>query len=226
MNQLHTVSLKCPHCKTQCQFRQECSPRFCAVGWFFNIGFHCTHFNGMVNTEWFAVKTDVMEFQRYLSNKSPLDQQLLHAYHPSIGEWNSKVKLSLITNNEVKADFEEAISCYNSGFYNSCMIMARRSVQQEVLAKGAKDGHLYAQIESTGISPNLKELLQKIKNFGNYGAHSDFFLYDEEGNKIEGSKEMAKLSLEFLDMYFLNAYKIDALIQGSPKSAKELATTG
>lgn len=226
MNQLHSVLLKCPHCKGTCQFTQECSPRFCAAGRFFHIGFYCTHCNGMVTTEWFAAKTDVMEFQRYLSNKSPLDQQLLHAYHPSMGEWNPKVKLSLITNNEVKADFKEAIDCYNSGFYNACMIMARRSVQQEVLAKGAKDDNLYAQINSTGISDKLKELLQKIKNFGNYGAHPDFFLYDEEGNKIEGSKEMAKLSLEFLDMYFLHAYKIDALIQGSPKSEKELATSG
>ena len=42
------------------------------------------------------------------------------------------------------------------------------------------------------------------------------------GNKIEDTKEFAKLSLEFLDRYFSDEYEIDSLIAKAPKSEKEL----
>ena len=77
-------------------------------------------------------------------------------------------------------------------------------------------------LESLEISKNLKTLLHKVKNFGNYGAHPDFCLYDETGNKITDTKEFAQLSLEFLDRYFADEYEIDSLIAKAPKSEKEL----
>jgi hypothetical protein len=130
--------------------------------------------------------------------------------------------LSFITNQEVKEDFSEAIKAYNNGLYNSCMMMARRAIQQEMLLVKAKGDNLFKQIESTGISTKLKALLQKVKNFGNNGAHPDFCLYDEDGNEIIDKKDFAKLSLEFLDRYFADEYEIDALVEKAPKSKKEL----
>lgn len=107
------------------------------------------------------------------------------------------MNLSLIINPAVKEDFEEAIKAYNNGLYNSCMMMARRAIQQEMIIIKAEGNNLFKQIESTGISSKLKALLQKIKNFGNNGAHPDFCLFDEEGNEIIDKKSFAKLSLEF-----------------------------
>lgn len=95
------------------------------------------------------------------------------------------MSLNFIANEEVRDDFREAINCYNNGFYRSCMIMSRRAIQQEMINIEAKGENLYKQIESTGISKNLKTLLHKVKNFGNYGAHPDFCLFDEDGNQIE-----------------------------------------
>ena len=38
----------------------------------------------------------------------------------------------------------------------------------------------------------------------------------------QGEKELARLSLEFLDRYFADEYEIDSLVQNAPKSEKEL----
>ncbi|MCY4382505.1 MAG: DUF4145 domain-containing protein [Nitrospinae bacterium] len=143
-------------------------------------------------------------------------------YYPLAGGWKPRINTSSIGSDEVREDFLEAINCYNSGYYNASMIMARRAIQQEVIEKGATGKNLYVQIEATGISDKLKSLLQKVKNFGNYGAHPDFSLYDSNGNKIDNIKQFAELSLEFLDRYFSDQYEIDALVQNAPKSDKEL----
>lgn len=104
------------------------------------------------------------------------------------------------------------------------MIMSRRAIQQEVLDQGAdKDDNLYNQIESTGISPKLKTLLYKVKNFGNHGAHPDFYLYDGDGKQISDERGFAELSLEFLDRYFSDEYEVDDLVKNAPKSRKEIA---
>ena len=68
--------------------------------------------------------------------------------------------------------------------------MARRAIQQEMQIKKSEGDNLYKQIESLGISKNLKTLLHKVKNFGNYGAHPDFCLYDENKNKIIDTKNL------------------------------------
>ena len=174
----------------------------------------CTHCRGGVITTW--------------SGSSPehFDSLNTHleACHPTVGEWQPRVKLSLITNEKVRADFQEAIDCYNNELYNACMVMSRRAIQQEMIPKEAKGDSLYQKIESTGISKNLKKLLQKVKNFGNHGAHPDFCLYDENGELIKDKKKLAKLSLEFLDRYFADAYETASLVQDAPKSKKELET--
>ena len=132
--------------------------------------------------------------------------------------------MNAITNEEVREDFQEAIDCYNNGFYNACMIMARRAIQQEMIIKQIKGDNLYEQIESTGISEPLKKLLHKVKNFGNYGAHPDFLLFDGHGEQIDDKKECAELSLEFLNKYFSDQYEIDELIKSAPKSKHELGS--
>ncbi len=218
MRHSKTVSLDCPHCETKCQFLQiDASHSFCVKDNLHHISYLCTNCQGLIATKWSSTSEILQFFQSANNYKQQLD-----SYSPPVGDWQARVDLSLITNNEVKEDFEEAINCYNSGFYNACMILARRAIQQEMLIKVAKGNNLYQQIESLGISTKLKTLLHKVKNFGNYGAHPDFCLYDEDKNKITDPKGFAKLSLEFLDRYFADEYEIDSLIDTAPKSEKEL----
>ena len=68
----------------------------------------------------------------------------------------------------------------------------------------------------------MKKLLQKVKNFGNNGAHPDFCLYDEDGIKLENEKEFAELSLNFLDKYFSDEYETESMIGDAPLSKKEI----
>ena len=200
-----TLSLKCPYCITKCQFlviAESC--RYCTSDNTPQAAHICTNCHGIVVTKWNT------------------DRSRLITYYPIVGDWKPQIKLSVIGNNEIREDFEEAINCYNNGFYNACMIMARRAIQQEMIINEKQEDNLYQQIESMGISNNLKGLLQKVKNFGNHGAHPDFLLFNDDGEKIEDKKEIAKLSLEFLDRYFSDQYEVVALIESAPKSKKEL----
>ena len=209
-----SLSLECPYCNTKCQFEPIGQAYPCKVKQLsdreqiFHRAYRCTNCEGNVVTEW--------KHNSYYDEYWPL------IYHPSVGEWKPKVSLDCITNNEVKEDFEEAIKCYNHGFYNASMIMSRRAIQQEMDSKKAEGGNLYEQIESMEISKNLKTMLHKVKNFGNYGAHPDFSLFDKDGQKIDDKKGFAKLGLDFLDKYFSDQYETDALIENAPKSEKEL----
>lgn len=219
MNYSNTLSLECPHCVTKCQFIQiDHSHKFCVSDNLHHIAYVCTNCSGLITTKWYSSTHDITQFQN-----NPSDYYVrFDIYYPIVGDWKPRVNLSLITNDEVKNDFKESISCYNNGLYNACMMMARRAIQQEMILKKSTGDSLYKQIESMGISPKLKALLHKIKNFGNYGAHPDFCLFDVEGNQIEDKKEFAKLSLEFLDRYFADEYEIDSLVNNAPKSKKEL----
>ena len=218
MQHSKTVSLDCPHCETKCQFLQiDSSHYFCTANELHHIAYFCTNCRGLITTKWHCDSESSHAFQT-----DDLFGTSLHSYSPPVGDWQPRVDLSLIVNEEVRKDFQEAIGCYNNGFYNACMIMARRAIQQEMQIKKSEGDNLYKQIESLGISKNLKTLLHKVKNFGNYGAHPDFCLYDENKNKIIDTKEFAELSLEFLDRYFSDEYEIDSLIAKAPKSEKEL----
>ena len=220
-----TIALECPHCRAKCQFfvvhegGGKVCIRQCTSDSKFYIPYICTNCQGLIATKWRADSN--CSPSSFRSNPAARGQSL-EAYYPIVGDWKPRVRLDRITNDEVRADFEEAINCYNNGFYNACMVMSRRAIQQEVLKKEAKGNNLYQQIEATGISKKLKTLLHKVKNFGNHGAHPDFCLYDNEGNQITDKKEFAKLSLEFLDRYFADEYEIDSLIKDAPKSKKEL----
>jgi hypothetical protein len=210
-----TISLDCPHCETRCQFIQaDQSHRYCKSDNLHHIYYICTNCHGGILTRWQSGTSNENHFYNQGNN--------LNDYFPVVGKWSPKTDLALITNPFVRADFMEAIKCFNNGFYNACMMMARRSIQQEMLAKGAVGENLFQQIESTGISTKLKALLQKVKNFGNNGAHPDFCLYDDQGEKIEDKHGFAALSLEFLDRYFTDEYEIEHLVNNAPKSEKEL----
>lgn len=220
MKHSKTISLECPHCDTKCQFVQiDQSHEFCNKDGLHHISYRCTNCRGLVMTKWNATSSDKNMFQ----NNSGYGQ-ILSIYYPVVGDWEPRVNLSLITNEDVRNDFKEAIDCYNNGFFNACMMMSRRAIQQEMISNKVKGENLFKQIEATGISKKLKALLQKVKNFGNNGAHPDFCLFDDEGNEIKDKKEFAKLSLEFLDRYFADEYEIDSLVENAPKSQKELET--
>lgn len=215
----NTLSLNCPHCDTKCQFVVvEQGHKKCVSDNKHHIPYICTNCQGIIATKWTANSCNPDQFR----NSPASYGQRLNIYYPIIGDWKPKVDLQFITNEKVKTDFKEAIDCYNNGFYNACMLMARRAIQQEMIDNKASGKNLYQQIESAGISEKLKSLLHKVKNFGNNGAHPDFCLFNEEGNQIVDKKDFSKLSLEFLDRYFANEYEIASLVESAPKSKKEL----
>ena len=214
-----SLALKCPHCKAHSQFREILTGSnrqyfICTSDDFVHAPYRCTNCTGIIVTKWYVEEQDPTFFRH--------GHEYRMTYFPFIGDWFPQVDSSCIPNDAVKKDFIEASDCHNNGLYVACMMMARRAIQQEMIIKGAKGKNLYEQIESIGISERLKSLLHKIKNFGNHGAHPDFFLFDENGDKIEDEKQFARLSLEFLDRYFADQYEIDALVESAPKSKKEL----
>ena len=217
-----TRLMECPYCRTRCPFKPIAQAYLCKVKQLsdnvqiFHRAYRCIHCEGNVITEWSSEW-----YQNSYGHKSYCPSKFL-IYYPTAGEWKPKVNLAYIKDNEVKEDFVEAINCYNHGFYDASMIMSRRAIQQEMDSRKAEGGNLYEQIESMEISKSLKALLHKVKNFGNYGAHPDFSLFDKDAQKIDDKKGFAKLSLEFLDKYFSDQYETDALIENAPKSQKEL----
>jgi len=156
----NTLSLNCPHCDTKCQFVViEQGHRKCVSDNKHHIPYICTNCQGLIATKWTANGCDPNNFR---SNTTGYNQRL-YVYYPIVGDWKPRVNLQLITNEKVRVDFKEAINCYNNGFNNACMLMARRSIQQEMIDKKAAGKNLYQQIESTGISEKLKALLHKVK---------------------------------------------------------------
>jgi|AntRauTorckE6833_2_1112554.scaffolds.fasta_scaffold03810_4 hypothetical protein len=220
-----TLSLDCPYCDTKTQFISDQSKlSFCNEDFLFHDLFTCTNCGGLVVTKWKSNSPNIRNgntsnFKNYADNTS-----ILSKYHPIVGDFSAQIELSQISNESVRKDYKEAVDCYNYGFYNASMVMARRAIHQEVDVRGAKGGNLYKKIESLGLSENLKKLLNKVKNFGNSGAHPDYFLYDKEGEKLipkENEKDFAQLSLKFLDRYFQDQYEIDDLIANAPNSEIE-----
>lgn len=212
-----TLSLYCPHCNSQCQFVDANSTNnnntICIEDDKVHLYYICSNCKGGILTFWDYNK----------GNPYSKGANILERYIPKVAEYNQKIDLKLIDNGNVKNDFVEAVACYNNGLYNACMIMTRRCIQQEMLSKNIDQKlNLYDQIESVSTSQNLKQLLQKVKNFGNYGAHPDFCLFNESGEEVENKKEFAKLSLDFLDRYFADEYELKNLINNAPKSKKEI----
>ncbi len=205
-----SLSLDCPHCLTKTQFLQMTEKQLCKEDNQYHLAYTCTYCRGGI----------IAIFSRNIDKPFQLQK-----YYPQQNEWRPKVNLLSITNDNVKKDFQEAINCYNCGLYNSSMVMSRRAIHQEMIKKKLSEkfpNNLYKQIENSGISPNLIKLLNKVKNFGNHGAHPDYVLYDTEGKEINDKKKFAKLSLDFLDKYFSDEYEIDSLIRSAPNSKEEL----
>jgi len=151
-----TLSLACPYCDTKCQFNQiNPSHSICINDSAHHIAYNCTNCQGVIVTKWNASTKDLNQFQSHTEYS-----QRLRKYHPVVGDWRPRVDLALILNNEVKADFKEAVGCYNNGFYNACMVMARRAIQQEMVSREIKGDNLYQQIESTGISAAIPHLFK------------------------------------------------------------------
>ncbi len=225
MKYSNTLSLECPYCDTKTQFiSDESKVSFCKPENNFHDIFKCTNCGGLILTKWDKnspniLEGDVQSFKNYAKRTS-----LLKKYFPVVGDYKSQMNLQKIGNELVRKDYQEAIDCYNNGFYNASMVMSRRSIHQEVETKKATGKNLYEKIDSLVTSENLKKLLNKVKNFGNSSAHPDFFLYDKEGNQLipqEKEKEFAKLSLTFLDKYFQDQYEMEDLIASAPNSEIE-----
>ncbi len=210
MNYSRRLSLQCPYCNTKTQFNEHGNFVLCNHTGEYHQSFLCTYCGGLVLTHWSGFNNKPYKLKRY---------------YKVVGDYEPQIDLQKIQNELVRKDFQEAIDCYNHGFYNASMVMSRRAIHQEVEVRKAKGGNLlYEKINSLVTSENLKRLLNKVKNFGNSGAHPDFFLYDKNGNQLipeEHEKDFAKLALVFLDKYFQDQYEIEELITNAPISELE-----
>ena len=95
MSYSDTLSLNCPHCNTRCQFVViEQGHRRCVSDDKHHIPYICTNCNGLIATKWTASGCDPQSFR----NGPNSYYQSLNTYYPVVGDWNSRVKLELITN--------------------------------------------------------------------------------------------------------------------------------
>ena len=212
MEHKNKLSLDCPYCKTKTQFNEYGGIRLCKSEDIHHQPFLCTNCDGIIMTKW--------NWDRYKQNIGNLNK-----YYEVVGDFKAQVDLQKIKSEFVRKDFKEAIGCYNNSFYNASMVLARRAIHQEIDERNIKKGNLYEKIYSLDISNNLKRLLDKVKNFGNMGAHPDFFLYDDKGEQLisqNNEKVFAKLSLVFLDKYFQDQYEMEDLITTAPRSDIEI----
>ncbi|MFA5789276.1 MAG: DUF4145 domain-containing protein [Candidatus Gracilibacteria bacterium] len=212
MRYAESLNLECSHCHSNCQFVKSSDVHLCKADGRDHVTFVCTHCRGQI----------VIRFTHNDYRNTPDE---LVDYSPIAFTWKPKTNLKLIIDGDVRKDFLEAIGCFNNGFYNATMVMARRAMHREMIKRGLDKVHpnnLYDQIENSGISDNLRRLLQKVKNFGNSGAHPDFCLYDSDGGLLQNEEEFAGLSLNFLDKYFSDEYETESMIQSAPLSQKEI----
>ena len=122
-----SISLDCPHCRAKCQFEiLHVALIVCVVSERIHAAYSCTHCHGIIVTKW-AKKIGEENFEG-----GSFGNYYLTAYYPQVGAWKPKMDLSLIVNDGAKEDFQEAISCYDNGFYNACMVMTRRAIYQEM----------------------------------------------------------------------------------------------
>ena len=212
IDELAIITHECPYCKGRCQFdcclTAQAAHFFCEMENLYHMPYQCLVCNGII-----IIKQHRNSDGYFYYNSSI----------PPSGEFKPGNLDHITSTEEVKKDFLEAIECYNNSFYNASMIMCRRAVQQEVTNEKAKGENLYKQIESLGISDNLKILLQGVRIFGNSGAHPDPYgpvLLDKE-IPIKEKQDCAKLSLEFLDLY-LRDQRGAFLAKKVHKSKKEL----
>lgn len=105
-------------------------------------------------------------------------------------------------------DLVEAKQCYSVSAHRGCAVMARRSIQNACLDKGAKKGDLVSQInelQQQGIITNdLKEWATAIRWIGNDAAHP---------NKDEVTQEDAQDVLHLAEQLLHVLYVAPALFQ-------------
>ncbi len=194
----------CPYCKSNSAFFNTYANQ---------IENKCTNLYWRVlqcnNCNWLVI--DYTEYSYYDDSKITIS-------YPSIWEYITTIDTKHITDDLIKKDFEESINAYNFWLYISTCMMIRRCVHREVELKNWIWKDLYDQIQSLGISDNLKLLLQKIRIFWNSWAHPNYVLEDNNWNIIVDYKEVASLWLHFMDMYFYDKYSVSNLISKFSKT--------
>ena len=80
-------------------------------------------------------------------------------------------------NRQVSSDFTEAQKCYNVEAYKAAVVMCRRALEGMAVSMGATARTLLQKIEDVHqrglISKRNFEIATQIRQFGNYGAHSN-----------------------------------------------------
>lgn len=119
----------------------------------------------------------------------------------------------------IKEDFTEANLCFSIGAYRAAAVMARRSMQNICIDKGAdKDKKLEKQIdelqENGVITIDLQKWAHEVRHVGNDGAHP--------GNNEPVKREDAQDIIELLTQ-FCNVLYIAPAIADSRRKAREEA---
>lgn len=179
---------ECPHCKAKCQFNSIVSGNNCSVDDYYQEPWVCQNCGGFIVTK-----------RRYADSWNDTKIFPLIKIKP-------KIKIEKLPD-DIKNDYLESLETYSSGCYMSSVIMCRRVIQQSCLDKGARKSNLYEQIEELTIDESLKKLAQKLRFWGNKGAHPDILL-DE---KIE--EKDAKVAIDFTEKFLQYVYVIPKEIE-------------
>jgi len=186
----------CPHCKAKCQFNLIVNDNQCRADNLYQAPWVCQNCGGFIITK-----------RPYTSSWG--DTQII----PFV-KIKPKIRVDKLPEN-IRNDYLESLEDYSNGCYASSVIMCRRVIQQTCLDKGAKKTNLFDQIEELNIDENLKKLAQKLRFWGNKGAHPDILL----GEKIE--EKDAKVAIDFTEKFLQYVYVIPKEIEEIEGEVKE-----
>ena len=179
---------ECPHCKAKCQFNAVVTDNQCRVDDEYQAPWVCQNCGGFNITK-----------RPYTHTWQDTKIFPLIKIKPSI-------KIDKLPEN-IRNDYLESLENYSNGCYTSAVIMCRRVIQQSCQDKGAKKTNLFEQIEELTIDENLKKLAQKIRFWGNKGAHPDILL----GEKVV--EKDAKIAIDFIEKFLQYVYVIPKEIE-------------
>jgi len=87
----------------------------------------------------------------------------------------------------INHDFEQALGCFNEGFYDAAVSMARRALERSLIEKGAEVhksrglGDMISQLSKRGEIPSeAQSLCDEIRVYGNISAHPNEPMSEED----------------------------------------------
>jgi hypothetical protein len=136
-------------------------------------------------------------------------------YEEMIYPKQSKLPLAGLPD-EVRRGYESALSCFETGNYEPCVMMCRKSLEAVCMLLGETKGFLHKRLahlrDKGAIEPKLYSWADELRLIGNDAAH-DF--------KIRISKDDAHDTLEFLEALLLYVFVLDKRFQSFKQRRKD-----